>query len=180
MTGDTAAPATDAGPDLAGLVRAAVHAELDQILPYVVDAIKKNNAFDEMKDRLGRAERVVAARRERPLAVAVHRLLIRLRHLDFDQAVKASLDTELVKILTEAGFEEIGRVGEDYDPARHDALGGRVIDGNGTVTEVDARGLGSFGDIVVRAQVQVAPHGNAAPAATAAAKPATEPASREQ
>jgi hypothetical protein len=154
---------------LGGLVRAAVRDELDGILPHVVAAIKRDRAFDELSDRLSNAERLLAARRERPLAVAVHRLLNRLRHLDFDQAVKTSLADELVKILADAGFEETGRVGEDYDPSRHEALSGRATDGMATVTEVDARGLSSFGDVVVRAQVKVAPRTDTQPKGTAPA-----------
>ena len=128
-----------------------------------------------MRDRLGKAERLLATRRERPLAVAVHQVLNRLRHLDFDQAVKASLEAELAKTLTDAGFTEFGQVGEDYDPDRHDALSGRAADGRATVTEVDASGLGSFGDVVVRAQVQVAPQASVQPQpAAATGRPATE------
>jgi hypothetical protein len=150
------APAAVAS-SLAGLVRAAVREELDEILPHVVVAIKRDRAFDELSDRLSKAERRLEARRERPLAVAVHRHLNRLRHLDFDPAVKDSLEAELVKILRAADFDEIGRVGEEYDPARHDALGGRVIDGKGTVAEVHASGLSSVGDVIIRAQVRVSP-----------------------
>lgn len=142
---------------LAEVVCAAVRDELDGILPHVLAAIKRDRAFDELSSRLSRAERRLEARRERPLAVGVHRLLNRLRHLDFDPAVKDSLEAELVKLLDDAGFDEVGRVGEEYDPARHDALGGRVIDGKGSVTEIHARGLSSFGDVVVRAQVRVSP-----------------------
>jgi hypothetical protein len=157
QAGQAGPPATDVAAELAEIVRTAMRQELDGILPHVLAAIKRDRAFDELNERLGKAERLLAARRERPLAVALHQLLNRLRHLDFDQAVKTSLEAELVKILTEAGFDEIGSPGEDYDPGRHDVLSGRAVDGKGTVTSVDATGLASFGDIVVRAQVQITP-----------------------
>ncbi|MGO9582862.1 MAG: hypothetical protein ACLP36_08650, partial [Acidimicrobiales bacterium] len=57
----------------------------------------------------------------------------------------------------EAGYEETGRVGEDYDPDRHEAIDGRALDGRAVVTKVHTRGLTSFGDVVVRAKVEISP-----------------------
>jgi hypothetical protein len=163
--------AAQEAPDLAGLVRSAVRDELDELLPHVLAAVKRDRAFDELSERLSKAERLLATRRERPLAVAVHRFLSRLRHLDFDQAVKDSLAGELVKILADAGFTETGQVGEDYDPDRHDALAGRAVDGKGTVSAVDASGLASFRDVVVRAQVHVTPPAGIPPSTAGAGSP---------
>jgi hypothetical protein len=142
---------------LAQVIGDAVRAQLDEVLPHVVTAIRQNHAFDELNTRLSRAERRLETRRERPLVVALHGLLIRLRHLEFDPEIKDSLGAELVKILHNAGFDETGRTGEQFDPERHDALGGRTSHGKGTVTSVYATGLSSFGDVIVRAQVEVAP-----------------------
>ena len=97
-------------------IRAAVHAEFDEVLPYVLEALRRNNAFDEINDRLRAAERRIQARRERPVIVNVHRVLDRIRHLDLDQAVKQALEDDIARLLAEAGYEETGRVGEDYDP----------------------------------------------------------------
>jgi len=41
----------------ADAIRTAVHAEFDEVLPYVVEALRRNNAFDEISDRLRAAER---------------------------------------------------------------------------------------------------------------------------
>jgi hypothetical protein len=157
-----AAPASAPDPDpmvlqMAQVIGDSVRAQLDEVLPHVVTAIRQNHAFDELNTRLSRAERRLETRRERPLVVALHGLLIRLRHLEFDPEIKGSLDAELVKILQDAGFDEIGRTGEQFDLERHDALGGRTSRGKGTVTAVYATGLSSFGDVIVRAQVEVAP-----------------------
>jgi hypothetical protein len=140
------------------LVGNAVREQLDEVLPHIVTAIRQNHAFDELSTRLSRAERRLETRRERPLVMALHGMLIRLRHLQFDSQVKNSLDAELVQILHDAGFEEIGRVGDEFDLDRYEALSGRTTDGIGTVAEVYAAGLASFGDVIVRAQVEVAPH----------------------
>jgi molecular chaperone GrpE (heat shock protein) len=143
-------------------IRSAVHSEFDEVLPYVVEALRRNNAFDEINDRLRAAERRIEARQERPVIVSMHQVLDRIRHFDFDQTIKQALADDVARVLTEAGYEETGRTGEDYDPARHDAIDGRAVDGKALVTKVHTHGLTSFGDVVVRAKVEISP-GPAAP-----------------
>ena len=134
------------------------------MVPYVVEALRRNNAFDEINDRLLAAERRIAARQERPVIIGVHRVLDRIRHLEFDQVIKRALEDDIARVLTEAGYQETGQVGEAYDPARHDAIDGRAVDGKAVVTTVHARGLTSFGDVVTRAKVEISP-GRPSPAA---------------
>jgi molecular chaperone GrpE (heat shock protein) len=143
-------------------IRAAVHAEFDEVLPYVVEALRRNNAFDEINDRLRAAERRLEARRERPVIVGVHHVLDRIRHLDFDLTVKQALEDDIARLLTEAGYEETGQVGEAYDPARHEAIHGRALDGYALVAKVHTRGLTSYGDMVVRAKVEISPERSSA------------------
>lgn len=138
-------------------IRTAVHAEFDEVLPYVVEALRRNNAFDEINDRLRAAERRIEARQERPVIVGVHRVLDRIRHLEFDRAIKQALADDIARVLTEAGYQETGHVGEDYDPVRHFALDGRAEDGKAVVTTVHTHGLTSFGDVVVQAKVEISP-----------------------
>jgi molecular chaperone GrpE (heat shock protein) len=138
-------------------VRAAVHAEFDEVLHYVVEALRRNNAFEELNDRLRTAERRLDARRERPIVVAIYNVLDRLRHFDFDEAAKSALEADIVKLLNDAGFQETGQVGEEYDPDRHEAIEGRGVDGRATVTQVHTRGLSTFDDVVFRARVEISP-----------------------
>jgi molecular chaperone GrpE (heat shock protein) len=138
-------------------IRAAMHAELDEVLPYVVEALRRNNAFDDLSDRLRTAERRLESRQERPVIIGLHRVLDRVRHLDFDQAIKRALDEDLTSVLSEAGYQETGQVGEDYDPDRHDAIAGRAADGRAVVTKVHSHGLSSFSDVVVLAKVEISP-----------------------
>lgn len=138
-------------------IRAAVHAEFDEVLPYVVEALRRNNAFDEISDRLRTAERRIESRQERPVIIGLHRVLDRIRHLDFDEAIKQALDEDLTRALGEAGYQETGQVGEEYEPARHDAIEGRAVDGKAVVTKVHSHGLISFSDVVVRAKVEISP-----------------------
>jgi hypothetical protein len=146
-----------ASPGATEVIRAAVRAEFDEVLPHVVEALRRNNAFDEIADRLRSAERRLEARRERPAIVGVHHVLDRIRHLDFDPAIKRALEDDIVRLLNEAGYEETGQVGEVYDPARQDAIDGRAMDGQAVVVKVHTRGLTSFGDVVVRAKVEISP-----------------------
>ena len=143
-------------------IRAAVHAELDEVVPYIVEALHRNKAFDEINDRLRAAERRIAARQERPLIIGLHRVLDRLRHLEFDQAVRHALEDDIAGLLIEAGYQETGQVGEAYDPSRHDAIDGRAIDGRAVVSIVYGRGLTAFGDVVIRAKVEISPERPAA------------------
>jgi hypothetical protein len=140
---------------LAGEVRQAVREELDQVLPHLLGALKRDRAFDALAARLQETERRLEAHRERPMAVAVHRVLCRLRRLAFDGDARTALDAELVKVLAEAGFEEFGAVGEPFDPVRHEALSGEAQDGRAVVVELYATGLGCFGQVVTAAQVRV-------------------------
>jgi len=136
-------------------VRRAVRDELDQVMPHLLAALKRDRAFDALAERLRVAERRLEARRERPLAVAVLQVLHRLRHLSFDPVAKTAVDAELVEVLAKAGYEEIGAVGEPFDPARHQALDGASKDGRGVVVELYATGLACFGEVAVPAQVRV-------------------------
>jgi hypothetical protein len=138
-------------------IRAAVHDEFDEVLPHVVKALRQNNAFDEISDRLRTAERRIESRQERPVIIGVHRVLDRIRHLDFDEAIKQALDEDLARVLSEAGYQETGQVGEEYEPTRHDAIDGRAVDGKAVVTKVHSHGLVSFSDVVVRAKVEISP-----------------------
>ena len=141
----------------ADAIRAAVHAELDEVLPFLVDALRKNNAFGELSERLRAAERRIESRQERPVIIGVHRMLDRIRHLDFDQAVKQAIADDVAQVLDGAGYEETGQVGEAYDPARHDAIAGRALDGDALITKVHSPGLSSYGDVIIRAKVEISP-----------------------
>jgi molecular chaperone GrpE (heat shock protein) len=161
---ENARPAEDSRPAEEGLpvgaaeeIRAAVHAEFDAVLPYVVEALRQNNAFDEISDRLRTAEGRIRSRQERPVIIGLHGVLDRIRHLDFDQEVKQALDHDLMRVLGDAGFQETGEAGEGYDPARHHAIEGRAEGGQAVVTKVHSHGLASFGEVVVLAKVEISP-----------------------
>lgn len=143
-------------------IRAAVRAEFDEVLPHVLEALRRNNAFEEINERLRAAERRIEARRERPVIVALHRVLDRIRHLDLDREIKQALVDDITHVLAEAGFQETGTAGENYDPVRHAAIDGYAVNGSAVVTKVHTRGLTSFGDVVVQAKVEISPEASPA------------------
>jgi molecular chaperone GrpE (heat shock protein) len=151
------AEVADAIRATADAIRAELQTEFDFVLPRVVEALRRDKGFDEISERLRAAERRIEARRERPLIVGVHRVLDRVRHFDFDQEIKQAIEDDLVRVLMDAGYEETGREGEAYDPALHEGIGGRAVDGNAVVTRVHTRGLASFGDVIARAEVEISP-----------------------
>jgi molecular chaperone GrpE (heat shock protein) len=150
---ETTTPA--ATEQLAEDLRQAIRGELDEVVPHLVAALKRDRAFDALTERLAQAEQRLEARRERPMAVAVLRALHQLRHLDFEPTVKRTLDHELTTVLNAAGFQETGAAGEPFDPARHQPLSGASQGGDGVVAEVYASGLTCFDDVILRAQVRV-------------------------
>jgi hypothetical protein len=150
-------PSTSDGAAVGAAITAAVRTEFDQVVPHLVAALKRDRAFDDLVKRLADTERRLDVRRDRPLAVSVHRLLQRVRRLSMEPETRAALDAEILEILDQAGFGEYGAVGDTFDPDLHDPIAGRTDGGRAQVVEVLASGLASYGDVVIRAQVRVRP-----------------------
>jgi molecular chaperone GrpE (heat shock protein) len=167
-TGRTARPAGSTED-----IRAAIRAEFDEVLPHVLEALRRNRAFEEINERLRAAERRIEARQERPVIVGLHRVLDRIRHLDLDREIKQALENDITHTLAEAGYQETGTAGEAYDPVRHAAIGGWAVNGSAVVTKVHTRGLTSFGDVLVQAKVEISPEASQATPAATPATPAT-------
>ena len=152
-------PQAEAGaPEPQGLdegVRQAIRDEFDEVVPYLVTALKRNEAFDQLVTRLDRAEKKLAERERRPLVAGLVRVLHRLRRTEFDAEVKESLLHELEALLVGAGYEEFGEVGEPFDAARHEAVEGSVDGGPAVVKEIYEQGLETLGEVVVPARVRV-------------------------
>jgi hypothetical protein len=135
---------------------AALHEELKGLMPHLVGALKRNQAHDDLSQRLIRAERQVAAVPSWPMAAAVHAILTEVRSYGaLDPSSRAAIEQSLLRLLDQFGFDEFGAVGEPFDPDRHDAVAGDMVAGQGSVAEVHQHGLGFMQHIVVRAQVTV-------------------------
>lgn len=93
---------------------AEIKRDVEQILPSLVEALKRNRYFEEMQGQLRRAERVADAWRQWPLVVGVHDVLLAMRAMpDHDQGLAEQLADVLYRA---AGVEEFGFEGEDVDP----------------------------------------------------------------
>lgn len=136
-------------------VRQAIREEFDEVVPHLVGALKRNEAFDQIVARLDRAEKKLAERERRPLVGGLVRVLHRIRRTDFDAAVKESLLHELEALLVGSGYEEFGEPGEPFDATRHDAVEGSVDGGKAVVKEIYEQGLETLGEVVVPARVRV-------------------------
>lgn len=149
-------PAGVAGaPDLAD-VRMAVRDELDQIVPHVIAALKRNDGVADLARRLDDAERRLASRDSRPVISRIYRLLGLVRRFELPEDVRTALTSELEDVLRGAGYTEFGAVGDAFDPARHEALDGAAEFGSAVVAKVYEPGLATLGEVVVAARVRVA------------------------
>ena len=144
-----------AAPGLAD-VRTALHEELDQVIPHVIGALKRNDAVADLARRLDDAERRLSSRDSRPMISRIYRLLGLVRRFDLPDDVRTALTAELEDVLRGAGYTEFGAVGEQFDPARHEALSGAAEAGSATVAEVYEPGLETLGEVVVAARVRIA------------------------
>jgi hypothetical protein len=135
-------------------VAEAIRAELDQVLPHVVTALKRQDAVEELRHRLDLAEKRLAERQQRPFVAGVRRVLVMVRRLDFEADAKEAIAAELERVLVGAGYVEFGEEREAFDPRRHE-----VVEEPGeqseVVVEVLEPGLETLGEIVVRAKVRV-------------------------
>lgn len=88
--------------------------DIEQILPSLVDALKRNRYFDEMEKQLRHAERIAEAWRDWPLLVGVHDVILAMRATpNLDPALAEQLSDVLYR---SAGVEEFGFIGEEIDP----------------------------------------------------------------
>ena len=93
---------------------AEIKQDVEQILPALVDALKRNRYFDEMEKQLRRAQDVAAVWRDWPLVVGVHDVLLAMRSApDSDPAMVEQLSDVLHRT---TGVEEFGLPGEEIDP----------------------------------------------------------------
>jgi hypothetical protein len=138
---------------------AAIRHELDQVLPHLVAALKRQDAVAELRRRLDLAEKRLSEREGRPLIRGLRDTLGFVRGLDFDPEAKEAITTKLERVLVGAGYEEFGEPGEAFDPARHEALAGEAPAGSAVVAGLIEPGLETLGEVVVRAKVEVASGG---------------------
>jgi hypothetical protein len=135
--------------------------DLEKIAGHLIPFLKASYA--ETQDRLKRAERVIAARQERPAIAGMHALLSRLRRSAPGADLKAVMEEELVKLLEGLGYQEFGSPGDAYDPLRHEPVAGQTDRGKGRLSTVHRKGLACYDDVMIRAVVEVEVAGGEVP-----------------
>jgi hypothetical protein len=95
-------------------------------------------------------------RQERPLIVRMANLLADIRRLGSPEDVKIHVEEAMIEALTSAGYQEMGSAGDQFDPGWHEPVSGSMGRA-GIVTRVHQRGLACYGDVIIKAKVDVEP-----------------------
>lgn len=101
-------------------------------------------------------------RQERPLIIRMANLLADVRRIESADDVRIHIEETMLDALTSAGYTEMGREGDQFDPAFHEPVAGSVGQA-GVVTRVHRRGLACHGDVIIKAKVDVEPAATAEP-----------------
>jgi molecular chaperone GrpE (heat shock protein) len=158
MTEDeTAMSEPDVGIALATISRQQVTLRDDfERLAAVIEPIA-SRTYAETQARMRVLEQRILSRQERPTVQRLAQLLVSTQRLSEGADVRAHVEESILDILHGLGYEQFGVVGEPYDEQRHDVLtadAGR----DPHVVVVHARGLESFGDVIIRARVDIGGH----------------------
>lgn len=118
--------------------------------------------YEETQARVRALEVRIRSRQERPLLAVLAGLMTDVQRLaDADDLRDHVVDTAR-NALTGFGYQIFGSVGDAYDPAWHEALGGDSGEAP-TVCAVHSQGLACYGDVLVKAKVDVAPASSMTP-----------------
>ncbi|HWG02461.1 MAG TPA: hypothetical protein VG164_11540 [Trebonia sp.] len=117
--------------------------------------------FSETQARMRALETRFRNRQERPLIVLLANLLSDVRRLRSGEDIREHVEQTLSEALVRAGYQEMGSPGDQFDPAWHEPMSGSVGRA-GVVTRVHSRGLVCYGDVIIKAKVDVEPAPEAA------------------
>jgi molecular chaperone GrpE (heat shock protein) len=112
--------------------------------------------YQDTERRMRALETRLRNRQERPLIIRMANLLADVRRLDSAGDIKEHVQDAMLDALTKAGYQEFGSAGDRFDLAFHEPVSGSM----GTaaiVTHVHCRGLACYGDVILKAKVDVAP-----------------------
>jgi molecular chaperone GrpE (heat shock protein) len=159
---DLEAEDTEDGPSIEaiGLLReiAAEQAQLRQdferLAAHVAPLLAKQTRDAENRTRM--LETRLRTRQERPLIVRMANLLADVRRIESADDIKVHVEEAMLEALTSAGYQEMGAKGDHFDPRFHEPMSGSVGRA-GIVSHVHRRGLSCYGDVLIKAKVDVEP-----------------------
>jgi hypothetical protein len=117
--------------------------------------------YRDAEGRIRVLETRLRNRQERPLIVRMANLLADVRRIESSADVRVHVEEAMLDALTSFGYQETATLGDPFDPTLHEPLSGSVGRG-GIVTHVHRRGLACYGDVLIKAQVDVEPGPRAA------------------
>jgi hypothetical protein len=112
--------------------------------------------YGDTQARMRILETRIRNRQERPLITQMANLLVEVRRLESAEDVKVHVEQAMLRALNSVGYQEMGSAGEPFDPFRHEPVSGSVGK-SGIVTHVYRRGLECYGDVIIKAMVEVGP-----------------------
>lgn len=112
--------------------------------------------YGDTQARMRVLETRIRNRQERPLITQMANLLVEVRRLESAEDVKVHVEQATLQALNSVGYQEMGSAGEPFDPFRHEPVSGSVGE-SGIVTRVHRRGLECYGDVIIKAMVEVEP-----------------------
>lgn len=112
--------------------------------------------YHDSQARMRMLETRIRNRQERPLITQMANLLAEVRRLDSAEDVKAHVEQAMLQALNGVGYREMGSPGERFDPSWHEPLSGSVGK-SGIVTRVHRHGLECYGEVIIKAMVDVEP-----------------------
>lgn len=112
--------------------------------------------YRDTENRMRILETRIRNRQERPLILHMANLLADVRRLESADDLKAHVEDSVVEALTGLGYQEMGARGDQFDPEWHEPVSGSV-GRTGVVSHVYRRGLACYGDVLIKAKVDVEP-----------------------
>lgn len=128
--------------------------EFERLAGAVMPLLTKQHSDSQQRMRV--LETRLRNRQDRPLILVLANLLTDVRRLTDGDDVKAHVEDTIADALARAGYQETGSAGDQFDPAWHEAVSGSVGRA-GVVTQVYSRGLACYGDVIIKARVEVGP-----------------------
>jgi molecular chaperone GrpE (heat shock protein) len=110
----------------------------------------------DVENRMRMLETRLRTRQERPLIVRMANLLADVRRIESAEDVRIHVEEAMLEALTSTGYQEMGAKGDQFDPSFHEPMSGSVGRA-GIVSHVHRRGLSCYGDVIIKAKVDVEP-----------------------
>jgi hypothetical protein len=129
-----------------------IRADFERLAANVAPLLTKQ--YRETDTRMRVLETRLRNRQERPLIIRMANLLSDVRRIESGEDVKVHAEETLLDILTSAGYQEFGSEGDQFDPGFHEPMSGSA-GRESVVSRVHRRGLACYGDVIIKAKVDV-------------------------